>query len=41
MPKQLDVLTDLAGGLLVLADHVVRGVVDAAAAEHEAVHAHS
>ena len=40
MPKHLDVLTDLAGGLLVLADHVVRRVVDAAAAEHEAVHAH-
>ena len=31
----------LARGLLVLADHVVCAVVDAAAAEHEAIHAHS
>ena len=31
----------LACRLLVLADHVVCTVVDAAAAEHEAIHAHS
>ena len=36
------VLSDLAGcQLLLLADHVVGGVVDAAAAEHEAVHTHA
>ena len=40
--SDLLVLSDLAGcQLLLLADHVVGGVVDAAAAEHEAVHTHA